>query len=108
MTKIHITNAKTGASVLRDMTPEEEAYVTARKLKIPADKLKRVKEIRLLKLEETDYLGASDLTMSAEMTTWRQSLRDIPQNYTTEEQYDLLLAREDDGRLIHSIWVKPS
>jgi hypothetical protein len=29
------------------------------------------------KLAETDFWGASDMTMSAEMTTYRQALRDI-------------------------------
>jgi hypothetical protein len=51
--------------------------------------------------------------MSNEMKTWRQSLRDIPANYTTEEEYDLLLARQTDksqsnyGELTHSVWSKP-
>ena len=30
-------------------------------------------------LKETDHFGLSDVTMSAEMTTYRQALRDIPQ-----------------------------
>ena len=29
---------------------------------------------------ETDYLALSDLTLSAEMTTYRQALRDLPSN----------------------------
>ncbi len=30
-------------------------------------------------LAETDHYGLSDVTMSAEMTTYRQALRDVPQ-----------------------------
>ena len=70
-------------------------------------KLKQIKEIRLQKLQETDYLSNSDMTMSDDIKTWRQSLRDIPQNYTTEEEYDLLKATDEDGNLTHSICNKP-
>ena len=38
---------------------------------------KRAERDRLLK--ETDHYGLSDVTMSAEMTTYRQALRDVPQ-----------------------------
>jgi len=37
----------------------------------------RVRQKRNELLKETDYLGLSDVTMSAEMTTYRQALRDI-------------------------------
>jgi len=69
-------------------------------------KLNEIKQIRLQKLNETDYLGLSDTTLSVAMSNYRQALRDIPQNNTTEEQYDLLLARVD-GQLTHEIWSKP-
>ena len=67
-------------------------------------KLAEIKEIRLQKLKETDYLANSDMTMPDNIKTWRQSLRDIPQNNTTEEQYDLILARDEQGNLTHAIW----
>lgn len=35
------------------------------------------------KLAETDFYGLSDVTMSAAMTTYRQALRDITDNYTS-------------------------
>jgi len=70
-------------------------------------KLAQIKKIRLQKLSETDYLALSDNTMPDNIKTWRQSLRDLPQNNTTEEQYDALLARDDDGNLTNSIWSKP-
>ena len=70
-------------------------------------KLAKIKKIRLQKLSETDYLAMSDNTMPDNIKTWRQSLRDLPQNNTTEEQYDALLARDDDGNLTNAIWSKP-
>ena len=73
-------------------------------------KLEEIKEIRLGKLKETDYMANSDYTMPENIKTWRQSLRDIPQTYTTEAEYDSLLEREGDGRRTarkHEIWSKP-
>ena len=35
--------------------------------------------LRDSKLTETDFYALSDVTMSAEMTTYRQALRDVPQ-----------------------------
>jgi len=37
-------------------------------------------------LKATDYLALSDNTLSADMTTYRQALRDITENLTTVEQ----------------------
>ena len=70
-------------------------------------KLTQIKNIRLQKLIETDYLANSDVTMPDNIKTWRQSLRDIPANHTDENAYNLLLARNDAGELTHSIWSKP-
>ena len=69
-------------------------------------KLAEIKEIRLQKLIETDYLALGDVTLPANIETWRQTLRDIPANHTNEAAYDLLLARTD-GQLTHSVWTKP-
>ena len=60
------------------------------------------------RLEQTDYLALSDVTMSDAVKTWRQTLRDLPQNNTTEAKYDELLAKDSDGNLTHSVWTKPS
>jgi len=98
-------NADTGEDIFRDMTVAELAERDTPEQLI-AKKLNWVREIRLEKLKETDYLSNSDMTMPDNIATWRQSLRDIPQNNTTEEQYDLLLARVD-GELTHAIWSKP-
>ena len=45
--------------------------------------------------------------MPDNIKTWRQSLRDIPQNNTTEAKYDELLARDEQGNLTQSIRSKP-
>ena len=71
------------------------------------DKLNLVKVIRNQKLQETDFYALSDVTMSSEMSTYRQALRNIPQDYTTEDEYDLLLARDEQGNLTHTVWEKP-
>ena len=44
----------------------------------------RIKRNRLL--QETDFHAASDRTMSADMTTYRQELRDITDGITTVAQ----------------------
>tara|TARA_R100000544_G_C2209807_1_gene51279 strand:+ start:593 stop:919 length:327 start_codon:yes stop_codon:yes gene_type:complete len=98
--------------VERQATDVEKAEIDARNKAwtddAPNRKLKQVKEIRLEKLIETDYLAMSDNVMSDEIKNFRKSMRDIPQDFSTEEQYDLLLARDEEtGELTHSIWSKP-
>jgi len=46
---------------------------------------------RNAKLEETDFHGMSDRTMSAEMTTYRQELRDLTNGITTTEQAEAVV-----------------
>jgi ribosome recycling factor len=70
-------------------------------------KLIEIKNIRLQKLKETDWMANSDVTMPDNIKTYRQKLRDIPQDYTTEDEYDLLLARDEQGNLTHTVWSKP-
>ena len=43
---------------------------------------KKLRSQRNQLLSETDYLALSDVTMSSEMTTYRQTLRDLPANTT--------------------------
>jgi len=71
-----------------------------------AHKLDLIRRHRDGLLRETDLFALSDRTMSEEMTTFRQNLRDIPQNYTTEEQLDELMAKDETG-LTHTVWSKP-
>ena len=82
---------------------EEKAWSDAKTTR----QLAEIRRIRNEKLSETDYLAMSDNTMPDNIKTWRQSLRDLPQNNTTEAEYDALLARDSDGNLTNSIWSKP-
>ena len=94
--------------VTRDMTDAEKAEVDS--LQKPIDwaarKLAEIRKIRNRKLSETDYLGVSDNTMSSDWIAKRKSWRDIPQDYS-EDKYDELLARDEQGKLTHTVWEKP-
>ena len=72
----------------------------------PTRKITEIRKIRNEKLSETDYLAMSDNTLSDDMKNFRKSMRDIPQDYS-EDKYDELLARDDNGNLTHSVWSKP-
>ena len=104
MTKINING------VIRDYTAEEQAEYDAKKAKLTLTetqmKLQSIKDMRLLRLKETDFYALSDVTMSDAMSTYRQSMRDIPQNYS-EDKYDELLARDEQGNLTHTVCSKP-
>ena len=105
-----IHDAQTGKTTVVDYTAEEQAAYddynsTA---KVTARKLEKVKQIRLEKLKATDWMSASDVTMPDYIKTWRQTLRDLPANHTNENAYDLLLARDSDGKLTHSVWTQPT
>jgi len=97
--------------VVRDATTEEQAEFDAREKAwndtSASRKLAEIKNIRLQKLIETDYLANSDVTMPDNVKTWRQTLRDLPANHTNETAYDALLARDSDGKLTNSVWSKP-
>ena len=47
--------------------------------------LKVLRNKRNQLLAETDFYALSDVTMSDEMKTYRQALRDLPSNYTTND-----------------------
>ncbi len=96
--------------VNREATETEKADIIARNKAWEDDKpnrqLSQIREIINEKLFETDYFAMSDNTMSDEMKTYRQSMRDIPQDYS-EADYDDLLARDEQGNLTHTVWSKP-
>ena len=96
----------------REMTAEEQAKYDARQ-KAWADasdtrKLTRIKFLRKERLEATDYMANSDYTMPDYIKTWRQTLRDLPQNNTTESSYDTLLSVDSDDKLTNSVWTQPT
>ena len=51
-------------------------------------------------------MACSDYTMPDDVKTWRQTMRDIPQTYTTEVEYDTILAQDADGNFTHAVWSK--
>ena len=60
----------------------ETAYANA----APARALARLRETRNKLLAETDFYGNSDVTMSDDMTTYRQALRDLPAGKDTVDK----------------------
>ena len=108
MVRYHATNG----NVRVQFTAEEETARDAEE-KAWSDgakdrKLEQIKSFRLVKLKNTDYMANSDYTMPSYIKTWRQTLRDLPQNNTSESQYDTLLERNADGSLKNSVWTQPT
>ena len=105
MTRYHAT-----PNGLVPFTAEEEttrdALVQKEADLAPTYKLNSIRSLRDERLKATDYMANSDYTMPDNIKTWRQSLRDIPQDYS-EADYDNLLARDEQGYLTHTVWEKP-
>ena len=59
--------------------------------------LEFIRSIRLGLLQETDFYGMSDVTMSSDMKTYRQALRDITSGLDTVEKTRTKLERYTDG-----------
>ena len=59
------------------VTTTKAEHEAAYQAKLDAEAAERVRTQRDAKLAETDWTGLSDVTMSAEMATYRQALRDI-------------------------------
>ena len=67
-----------------DTTPISKADIQAQFPIVEFDiAMENLRTKRNKLLADTDYLALSDNTMSAEMTTYRQSLRDITNGLTT-------------------------
>ena len=71
-------------------TAEEEAQRDQEEADWESGKFDRamanLRQDRNRKLAETDFYALSDVTMSEEMTTYRQNLRDITEGLTTVEE----------------------
>ena len=61
---------------------EEQAWTDA----APARALATLRDKRNRLLAETDFYGNSDVTMSDDMTTYRQALRDLPAGKDTVDK----------------------
>lgn len=65
-----------------DVTKPTLAQANAKKTELNSD-ITKLRFVRDAKLAETDWWGASDNTMTAAQTTYRQALRDITDNYSS-------------------------
>lgn len=78
-----------------NLTAEEEIQRNAEELEFSNNAfnraIERLRAERNSKLAETDYLALSDNTMSSEMTTYRQNLRDITNGLTTVEDIEAVV-----------------
>ena len=63
------------------VSPEEEFKLSMVRLRNKRNRL----------LAETDYLALSDQTLSADMNTYRQNLRDITNGLTTVEEVNAVV-----------------
>jgi len=106
--KVQIFNAITKENIIRDATSEEIADINSMAVSSADRKLEEVRFQRNVRLQKTDYLANSDITMPDYIKTWRQTLRDLPANHTDEDAYNLLLARDSNGELTHSVWTQPT
>jgi len=72
---------------LRDATAEETAEINAKEKAFSDGELDRELETLRIKrnrlLMETDFYALSDVTMSSNMTTYRQNLRDLTNGLDT-------------------------
>ena len=101
-------DASTGKVTITDLEQAKideikEYYSDA---KVNERKLNHIRKLRNEKLSETDYLAMSDNVMSDDMKDFRKQMRDIPQDFS-EDKYDELLARDEQGNLTHTVWEKP-
>tara|TARA_Y100001938_G_scaffold39039_1_gene54120 strand:+ start:894 stop:1244 length:351 start_codon:yes stop_codon:yes gene_type:complete len=108
--KIIVDVAK-GTNERIELTAEEIAAFKKRDEEREAEKpqrqLAQIRELRNRLLAETDYLATADNTMSDAMKTYRQNLRNVPQDYDASK-YDELLEKNPGIGWKHSVWAKPS
>lgn len=87
--------------VLIGLTEEEATWHRDARAAYLANKpnraLDNLRNERNAKLKETDFYALSDVTMSSDMQTYRQQLRDLPSNYSTSDSSPL---EEDLSNLV--------
>jgi hypothetical protein len=76
-----ITNLQTGVTEMVPLTAQEiqerEDYVRD---VLPVEQMKELRRQRNQLLAETDYLALADSTLTDDMRSYRQTLRDLPAN----------------------------
>ena len=74
-------NIATGEVIVTPLSAEEIAEREAYERDVqPGVDLEQLREERNRRLAETDYVALTDATLSEEMRTYRQALRDLPAN----------------------------
>ena len=90
--KIQEVNCLTGETIIRDLTDQEkiiqDQHIANREATLFEREINKLRNKRNKLLAETDWWGASDNTMTAEQTQYRQDLRDITDGLTTVEQVE--------------------
>ena len=80
--------------VLVDLTSEEIADFNQRLVEATSEFDMALEDLRVNRnrlLKQTDYLALSDQTLSDDMRTYRQDLRDITKGLTTVEEVDAVV-----------------
>jgi len=85
MPRFHNINGENVQFTAEEETAADNAETTWNNA-APARALARLREIRNKLLADTDFYGNSDVTMSDEMKTYRQALRDLPAGKDTVEK----------------------
>ena len=78
---------------LAELEAKEQAWIDGEKDR----ELEVLRKKRDILLQETDYLALADLTVSDDMKTYRQALRDITDGLDTAEKVNAKLERNADG-----------
>jgi len=85
MPRFHNINGENVQFTAEEETAADNAETTWNNA-APARALARLRETRNKLLAETDFYGNSDVTMSDDMTTYRQALRDLPAGKDTVDK----------------------
>jgi hypothetical protein len=84
---LSVVNEETGkltpTTEMITLTSEQEAEFLASMPSQSVRELASLREVRDRLISETDWWASSDLTMTAEQTTYRQALRDITESYSS-------------------------
>ena len=92
--KKFVVSSENPNGILVDMTAEEIAQRKKDLDAMPSEldrALNSLRESRDNLLAKTDWTANSDVTMSSEMTTYRQALRDITNDLTTVEDVEAVV-----------------
>ena len=85
MPRFHNINGENVQFTAEEETAADNAETTWNNA-APARALARLRERRNLLVAERDFYGNSDVTMSDDMTTYRQALRDLPAGKDTVDK----------------------